>query len=144
MGVSNCLPVGHPEALWAALIRSHGADKARQIAEANNTQAPFTLRANLLKTTRAALVAALNKRGLETELCAHPTAFNVLKRLALANDAAYLAGEVEVQDEASQIVASLVRPAPDSLVLDWCAGSGGKALAIAAVMVRCVCVCTCV
>jgi hypothetical protein len=40
--------VSHPLPLWNALVASHGKEKAFSIAQANNTQAPFTLRAYLI------------------------------------------------------------------------------------------------
>jgi 16S rRNA C967 or C1407 C5-methylase (RsmB/RsmF family) len=98
--------VSHPLPLWNALVASHGKEKAFSIAQANNTQAPFTLRANLLKCTRDLAVTSLNDRGIPVELLKSPEAFNITKRVAIERDPAYLAGEIEVRDEALQILAA--------------------------------------
>ena len=97
------------------------------------------LRANTLKSTRDKVVKALERSGAK----ASPIARNGIRIAAgegasrLPNVTAELSfqkGWFEVQDEGSQIVADLVDPGDHDQVLDYCAGGGGKTLAMSAAM----------
>jgi len=122
---------------WLArrLAAEIGLDEARALARAFNERAPLTVRANLLKTTRAALVdrlAAEGSPGRQTTLSpwgivleGHENAF------ALPS---FRDGLFEVQDEGSQLVALACGARPGMKVVDACAGAGGKSLALAAEM----------
>jgi len=97
--------------------------------------APLDLRVNLLKATREQARLALLEEGLEAE----PTPFSpwglrLAGRHAITSGAAFRQGLVEPQDEGSQLVAALVGARPGMRVLDWCAGAGGKTLALAMTM----------
>ncbi|MGG5807737.1 RsmB/NOP family class I SAM-dependent RNA methyltransferase [Falsiroseomonas sp. CW058] len=97
--------------------------------------APLDLRANLLRTTREAAVAALAAEGI----VAVPTRFSpwglrIADRRPVAASAAFVGGLVEVQDEGSQLIALLTDARPGMRVADYCAGAAGKTLAIAATM----------
>ena len=97
--------------------------------------APLDLRVNLLAGTREEAEAALRAEGLEpapTPLS--PWGLRVEERRTVTSGRAFQSGLVEVQDEGSQLVAALVDPGPDMRVVDWCAGAGGKTLALAAAM----------
>ena len=100
-----------------------------------NDQAPTDLRVNTLKTTRDKLVAALNKEGFE---CAPtpvaPNGIRLAKRGPVFTSETFKLGHFEVQDEGSQIVAHLVDAQSGQRVIDFCAGAGGKTLAMAADM----------
>ena len=63
-----------------------------------------------------------------------PWGLRVPSRRAVTSGRAFTDGLVEIQDEGSQLVAILLDPKPDMRVVDWCAGAGGKTLAIAAMM----------
>lgn len=63
-----------------------------------------------------------------------PTGFRLSSRAPLTECALYTSGLIEVQDEGSQLVSRLVAPEPGMYVLDYCAGAGGKTLALAALM----------
>lgn len=123
-----------PDWLAARLLSDYGEDAAA-LGQAFNIRAPQTLRVNTLKATREGLVVSLAKQKIESH--ATPlsktavildTPANVFS-LKLFSD-----GLIEMQDEASQLVAELVEPAPGSLVVDACAGAGGKTLALGALM----------
>ncbi len=97
--------------------------------------APLDLRVNLLKSTREAARLALSAEGIEaTPTALSPWGLRVAHRQPVTAGAAFQAGAVEVQDEGSQLVAHLLAAAPGMRVADWCAGAGGKTLAIAAIM----------
>ncbi len=104
-------------------------------AEAMTGPAPLDLRANLLKTSRESAATALALEGIETE----PTPFSpwglrVPERRPVTATRAFQEGLVEVQDEGSQLVALLTGAQPGMRVADYCAGAGGKTLALAAAM----------
>ncbi len=97
--------------------------------------APLDLRVNLLKGTREAAQAALLAEGLETvPTPLSPWGLRIDGRRAVTTGAAFQGGLVEIQDEGSQLVAALVGAAPEMRVVDWCAGAGGKTLALAMLM----------
>lgn len=97
--------------------------------------APFDLRVNPIKSTREAMLVALGALGLKAEVTAmSPQGIRLAERLSLASLPMLKSGEVEIQDEGSQLVAMLVDARPGDRVVDFCAGAGGKTLAIAAQM----------
>ena len=122
-----------PDWLEAPLRASLGADFA-PVMEALRHRAPVFLRVNLAKGAREAAKAALAAEGIETQ--PHPLSATALEVRAGARrvqaSAAYREGLVELQDAASQAVVDLLPVAPGARVLDFCAGGGGKALALAA------------
>jgi 16S rRNA (cytosine967-C5)-methyltransferase len=96
---------------------------------------PLDLRVNPLKTTRDLMLAALRGLGLAAEPSAMaPYGIRLGQRLSLAGLPMLKSGEVEIQDEGSQLVAMLVDARPGERIVDFCAGAGGKTLAIAAQM----------
>jgi 16S rRNA (cytosine967-C5)-methyltransferase len=121
-----------PDWLAARLVADWG-DEAEPLARALNQRAPMTVRATLLKTTRAALAEALAKEKLATTPGKlSDTALIVESRMNLFGLEAFKRGELEAQDEGSQALADLVDAR--GTVVDLCAGAGGKTLAMAARM----------
>ena len=123
-----------PDWLFPRLRAPLGADTEACLL-ALRQRAPVFLRANLAKTTRETAIAALAKEGIEGrghELSA--TAIEVLSNpRKVRTSKAFMGGLVELQDAASQaVVDRLVETVPTGRVLDYCAGGGGKALALAA------------
>jgi len=123
-----------PEWLLPAFSARFGADLAAE-AEAMEKPAAVDLRANQLRNTREEAAAALSAEGIATE----PTLFSpwglrVPSRRPVTGTAAYKGGLVEVQDEGSQLIALLADARPGMRVADYCAGAGGKTLAMAATM----------
>lgn len=97
--------------------------------------APLDLRVNILKTTRDQACAALQAEKIPTEPTPlSPWGLRAPTRISVTSGAAFQTGLVEIQDEGSQLVAMLVDAQPEMRVVDWCAGAGGKTLAIAAMM----------
>ncbi len=124
-----------PAWLAAALVAEMGADEAEALARALNQRAPMTMRANLLVNPRDELARILDAEGVATTAGRWTaTALHADSRTNLFGLDAFRAGRFEVQDEGSQLCAELVAPPPRSVVVDYCAGAGGKTLAIAAAM----------
>jgi 16S rRNA (cytosine967-C5)-methyltransferase len=113
-------------------------DRAIEEGRALAERAPVDLRANRLKATRDKALAAM------AHLNAEPTPFSPIglriapgadgRGPALAAEAAFAKGLVEIQDEGSQLASLLCAAKPGEQVLDLCAGGGGKTLALAAEM----------
>ncbi|HEY0835385.1 MAG TPA: RsmB/NOP family class I SAM-dependent RNA methyltransferase [Azospirillum sp.] len=97
--------------------------------------APLDLRVNPVKATREQARAALAKAGITAEPTRwSPFGLRVHGRPPLAATDAFKEGMVEIQDEGSQLVAVATAPKPGHQVVDFCAGAGGKTLALAALM----------
>ena len=97
--------------------------------------APLDLRVNLLKTTRDAARAALAAQGVATEPTRlSPWGLRVHGKPALNRLPMFTEGQFEVQDEGSQLLALLLAPRRGEMVADFCAGAGGKTLALGAMM----------
>jgi len=123
-----------PEWIAPHLAESYGPDWPREIA-ALETPAPVDLRVNRLKANTERARGMLAKAGVDTE----PTPFardglRLARRLSIVTSPAFEDGLVEIQDEGSQLVAALVDAKPGMQVVDYCAGAGGKTLAMAAGM----------
>ncbi|TCP40816.1 RsmB/NOP family class I SAM-dependent RNA methyltransferase [Rhodovulum marinum] len=121
-----------PDALAEVLRDSLGND-FRPVMEALRHRAPVFLRVNTHRTSLAAAAAALAEEGIATR--PHPlspTALEVTENARrVQRSRAYMEGLVELQDAASQAVADLMPIPPEGRVLDYCAGGGGKTLALA-------------
>ena len=125
----------YPDFLDAPLRAALGADFEAVLA-AMQSRAPVDLRVNTLKTNPNAAIVVLARDGVQT--APHPLTPNALRVLenprAVAASRAYTSGMVELQDVSSQHVAALAGARPGMTVLDYCAGGGGKTLALAAAM----------
>lgn len=100
-----------------------------------NELAPRVARVNALKSTREACVAALGAEGVVARPTGHALKGMTLDgRSSAFRTQAFARGDFEVQDEASQMVAEIVSPPPGSLVIDACAGAGGKTLGLAGLL----------
>jgi 16S rRNA (cytosine967-C5)-methyltransferase len=121
---------------WAeAPLRAALGDRFAQEMRALLEPAPLDLRINVLKTDRAAAQEALKLAGIVAEPTPwSPWCLRVHGRPPLATVQAFKDGLVEIQDEGSQLVALAVAPKPGFQVVDFCAGAGGKTLALAAMM----------
>ena len=94
--------------------------------------ATLDMRVNTLKTTREAARAALAEEGVQAEPTRlSPWGLRVPERRAVTTGPAFQSGMVEIQDEGSQLIAAVVGAQPEMRVVDWCAGAGGKTLALA-------------
>jgi 16S rRNA (cytosine967-C5)-methyltransferase len=123
-----------PRWLAARFARSFGKD-ADALAAVLNLPGPIVLRANALKTRREELQRALAEEKIESRPgLRSPWALTVVGRANLFGSSAWRRGLFEVQDEGSQLVALFVDAKPGERVIDFCAGAGGKSLALAAMM----------
>ena len=124
----------YPEWMESALKAVFG-EKLPEAMEAMNQEAPVDLRVNTLKTNRDELLKELAKEGLEPAPTPHSAlGVRLRKRGPLFGMEIFRQGWFEMQDEGSQLVAQLVKAQPGDKGVDFCAGAGGKTLALAAQM----------
>jgi len=123
-----------PDWLEPYLERVFGKGLEREMA-ALNASASIDLRVNLLKADWETARRALAAEGVAAEPTPwSPVGLRLAERVPLGGLSAFREGLVEVQDEGSQITALLADARPRMRVVDFCAGAGGKTLALAAGM----------
>jgi 16S rRNA (cytosine967-C5)-methyltransferase len=121
---------------WLAeRLKAAVGDEFWPLVESLDAGAPLDLRVNAFKARREAVIAELATAGVE----ALPTPYSALGvriagRPALHKLDVFLRGDVEVQDEGSQLLALLTGAKRGEMVVDFCAGAGGKTLALGAEM----------
>lgn len=124
---------------WPDWLYQQAVDAFGQAVDAEldalRGRAPLDLRVNTLKSSVSEAIRALEEGGLSAkpvELC--QTAIRMKSGSPLKRSRAYTEGLVEPQDAASQAASAFAQARPGDSVLDYCAGGGGKALALAAMM----------
>ena len=119
----------------AAALRAQLGDEFWPLVGALAEQAPLDLRVNVAKAKREVVAAALAQAGIATAPTPHsPWGLRVQGKPALHQLDVFTRGEVEVQDEGSQLLALLTDAKRGEMVVDFCAGAGGKTLALGAAM----------
>jgi hypothetical protein len=97
--------------------------------------APLDLRVNTLKAKREDVLETLQRAGISAAITPHSAlGLRIEGRPAVNAIPAFRDGLFEVQDEGSQLLASLVDARRGEMVVDFCAGAGGKTLALGAAM----------
>ena len=124
-----------PDWLYNRLVKQYGEAETLQIADVLNTSAPLDLRVNTLKHRREDVGKVLQEVPVDCEMTPYAASgIRLAKKIALQNMPLFKNGGVEVQDEGSQLLAQIVGARRGELVVDFCAGAGGKTLALGAAM----------
>jgi 16S rRNA (cytosine967-C5)-methyltransferase len=124
-----------PDWLWTRLLEAHGAAEARRIAQGLLNPAPLDLRVNLAKVDRERVLEQLAQDGIEGRATPYsPAGIRLAEKPAINRHPLFTEGAIEVQDEGSQLLAYLLAPRRGEMVADYCAGAGGKTLALAMLM----------
>jgi 16S rRNA (cytosine967-C5)-methyltransferase len=124
-----------PDWLYDKFIAQYGEEETLQLAAVLNTPAPLDLRVNTLKSDRDKVVAELAQAPIVAEPTPYSaTGLRIRKKPTLQNLPLFKEGAIEVQDEGSQVLAQLLGARRGEMVVDFCAGAGGKTLAIGAIM----------
>lgn len=124
----------YPEWMDPYLARAFPENMEQELA-ALMEEAPTDLRVNTLNATREKVIAQLAAAGYSGKPTPHsPLGIRLEKRYPVTASSMFREGLFEVQDEGSQLVASLANAQPGNTVIDFCAGAGGKTLALAAQM----------
>lgn len=133
-GMPDAIRLEVPDWVLPLLTARFGTSTAAELS-ALSTEAPLDLRANLLKATRDEAQAALAAEGWEARPTPYsPWGLRIDGRRPVTSGPAFQTGLVEIQDEGSQLIAVMVDAHPGMRVVDWCAGAGGKTLAMASRM----------
>ncbi|HEY1147938.1 MAG TPA: RsmB/NOP family class I SAM-dependent RNA methyltransferase [Pseudoduganella sp.] len=124
-----------PKWLFDKLVEQYGEEETLVLADALNTPAPLDLRVNALKANREDVMAELAQAPIAADPTPYaPLGLRVHKKPALQNLPLFKNGAIEVQDEGSQVLAQILGAKRGEMVVDFCAGAGGKTLALGAQM----------
>ncbi len=131
--ISGAVLADIPDEVWPTWTESLAAD-SQKVAEVLQKRAPITVRVNTGLSNREDALKALREAGMDAfQNERAQTALTITEGARkLKNSPAYLGGLVEPQDASSQAVIELLELTEGAATLDYCAGGGGKALAMAA------------
>ena len=117
-------------------LRRHLCD-ADILALGRSMQQPaaLDLRVNTMLATRDEVLQTLQQEGMEAQATPYsPVGIRLKHKPSLTQHPLFLTGKIEVQDEGSQLLGFLLAPKRNEMVVDFCAGSGGKTLMLGAMM----------
>jgi 16S rRNA (cytosine967-C5)-methyltransferase len=124
-----------PDWLWERLAGEHGEAGGLRMAQGMLNAAPLDLRVNLARTSREAVLERLARDGIAATPTPHsPGGIRLEAKPAINRHELFRDGLIEVQDEGSQLLAWLLAPRRGEMVADYCAGAGGKTLALGMLM----------
>ena len=124
-----------PDWVIERLRRRYADSEILALARSLQHPAPLDLRVNTLKAPREAVLERLEADGTPGAATRYsPVGVRVKEKVALNKHPMFLDGAVEVQDEGSQVLGLLVEPRRSDMVVDFCAGAGGKTLQLGAAM----------
>jgi 16S rRNA (cytosine967-C5)-methyltransferase len=116
-------------------LRDQLGEEFWPLVNALNGTAPLDLRVNVMKGKREEAQATLAEAGIVATPTPHsPWGLRIEGKPALNKLPLFTGGGVEVQDEGSQLLALITDPKRGEMVVDFCAGAGGKTLALGAAM----------
>lgn len=116
-------------------LQAQGVGDMAALADALNQPAPVDVRVNVNQAKRDAVLRAMQAQGWDvTPTPFSPWGIRMAQRRSLASTEWFQRGDIEIQDEGSQLLAWLVGAKRSEVVADFCAGAGGKTLAIGAMM----------
>ncbi|HUN56378.1 MAG TPA: 16S rRNA (cytosine(967)-C(5))-methyltransferase RsmB [Smithella sp.] len=126
----------HPLWLVGEWINIFGPEEALSLCSANNELPPLTLRVNTLKISRDEIKQQLAAAGFASDATQYSPDGLILNTQAIPiqKTGFFKEGFLRIQDEAAQLVSYLINPESSQLILDACAGSGGKATHLAAIL----------
>jgi 16S rRNA (cytosine967-C5)-methyltransferase len=126
---------GFPDWLAEKLSEFMAEDEILALGRSLQQSAPLDLRVNTLLADRNDVLALLQKDGIEGSATLYsPIGIRLVGKPAINRHELFLGGKVEVQDEGSQLLGYLLAPKRRDMVVDFCAGAGGKALMLGALM----------
>lgn len=124
-----------PDWLIDRLLPRLGAEALLALARSLNEPAPLDLRVNRMKATRELVLARFVREGMVARATPYsPLGVRLEGHPAIDRHELFRTGAIEVQDEGSQLLGLLVAPKRRDLVVDFCAGAGGKTLLLGELM----------
>jgi 16S rRNA (cytosine967-C5)-methyltransferase len=125
----------HPAWLLEKLISWYGEENTKKICDFNNAEPPLTVRINTLKGAQSEILKHIESEKFTAKKCRFAAnGFFVEGKNEIFSTAAFGNGEFEIQDESSQLFAEWCDPKPSDILIDACAGSGGKSIFFSALM----------
>lgn len=124
-----------PEWLVEKMRASYSDDDILILGRSMQQGAPLDIRVNTLLAKHDEVLQQLHeKKIVATATPYSPIGIRIKEKIPLNKDALFTEGKVEVQDEGSQLLGFLLAPKRNDMVVDFCAGAGGKTLMLAALM----------
>jgi 16S rRNA (cytosine967-C5)-methyltransferase len=124
-----------PEWLVEMMRRSYSDADILAIGKSMQQGAPLDIRVNTLLAKREDVLQQLREKNIEASPTPYsPIGIRLKEKIPLNRDALYTEGKIEVQDEGSQLLGFLLAPKRNDMVVDFCAGAGGKTLMMSAMM----------
>lgn len=124
-----------PDWLFEKLTTVMPESDILQLGQSLQRAAPLDLRVNTFLANRDEVLAVLQHEGHQAEITPYsPCGIRLTGKPAINKHPLFLSGKVEVQDEGSQILGYLLAPKRGEMIVDFCAGAGGKSLLLGALM----------
>ncbi|MDO8926027.1 MAG: RsmB/NOP family class I SAM-dependent RNA methyltransferase [Sideroxyarcus sp.] len=124
-----------PDWIIDKLRPQHSDAEILELGRSMQQPAPLDLRVNTLLAGRDEVLQSLQSEGMDAQATPYsPMGIRLKYKPALNKHALFLTGKFEVQDEGSQLLGLLVAPKRNDMVVDFCAGAGGKTLMLGALM----------
>lgn len=133
----NALSVtySHPVWLIEKWLGIYGEQDVIKLCEFNNAEPPLTIRVNPIKTTVSEAMTDIEREGFQAARCSYAEyGLTVTGRGEIFATGGFKNGSFDIQDESSQLFAAWCDPQPNHILIDACAGSGGKSLYFSASM----------
>jgi len=124
-----------PEWLLEKMRASYTDADILIIGQSMQQGAPLDIRVNTLLAKRDEVLQQLHAQKIEATAAPYsPIGIRIKEKIPLNKDVLFTEGRVEVQDEGSQLLGFLLAPKRNDMVVDFCAGAGGKTLMLSALM----------
>jgi len=124
-----------PEWLVEKMRASYSDEEILTLGLSMQQGAPLDIRVNTLLAKRDDVLQQLHAQNIDASLTPYsPIGIRLKEKIPLNKDALFTEGKVEVQDEGSQLLGYLLAPKRNDMVVDFCAGAGGKTLMLSAMM----------
>jgi 16S rRNA (cytosine967-C5)-methyltransferase len=124
-----------PEWLVEKMRTSYSDEDILTIGKSMQQGAPLDIRVNTLLARREEVLQQLHDKNIAASATPYsPIGIRLKEKIPLNRDALFTEGKIEVQDEGSQLLGFLLAPKRNDMVVDFCAGAGGKTLMLSALM----------
>jgi 16S rRNA (cytosine967-C5)-methyltransferase len=124
-----------PEWLVDKMRADYSDEDILVIGKSMQQSAPLDIRVNTLLAKREVVLQQLHDKNIEASATPYsPIGIRLKEKIPLNKDALFTEGKIEIQDEGSQLLGFLLAPKRNDMVVDFCAGAGGKTLMLSAMM----------
>ncbi|MFN8770266.1 MAG: RsmB/NOP family class I SAM-dependent RNA methyltransferase [Neisseriaceae bacterium] len=127
----------HELPMWilSLLEKHYSSNELLELSKALQSKAPLDLRINILKVDLKSVLNNLHLDNIEGSATKYsPYGIRILNKVSFYKNKLFTNGKIEIQDESSQLAGMLLSPKRGDIVVDFCAGSGGKTLLLGMLM----------